>query len=60
MEDPEKKEIEITSADEQPPETPSNFSARAGGKAEVNVRLLTQEEFDRLQKEKAEREIKGE
>jgi len=52
----EKKEIEIISTEEIP--TEAAFSARAGGEASVTVRLLTQEEFDRLEREKAERAAK--
>ena len=44
-------EIELVEPSETP--APEGYAAKAGGKAEVTLRLLTQEEFDRLQREKA-------
>jgi hypothetical protein len=54
--EPENKDIEIRFVEEGVeegllPET--LFSCRASGEASVNMRLLTQEEFDRLEKERA-------
>jgi len=51
--EPENKDIEIKAVEANeafPP--PAAFSSKAGGKAEVNLRLLTQEEFDRREAEK--------
>ena len=61
--EPEEKKIEIKVVDESayeapvPEAAPEGYAAVAGGKAEVTVRLLTQEEFDRLQREKAMKEM---
>lgn len=48
--EPENKDIEIKSVEES---EGGGYSARAGGEASVTLRLLTQEEFDRLEREKA-------
>jgi len=47
--EPEKEDIEIKAVEES---EGGLFSARAGGEASVTIRLLTQEEFDRLEAEK--------
>ena len=57
---PEDPNIEIKAVEEETVlETPSPFSASAGGSASVNLRLLTQEEFDRHNREREAKE-KGE
>ena len=55
----EDKNIEIKVVDESQYEAPvpGGYAAQAGGKAEVTMRLLTQEEFDRHERERAKKEI---
>jgi hypothetical protein len=48
--------IEIKPVEPSETSTPEGYTAKAGGKAEVTLRLLTQEEFDRLPKPEAKKE----
>ena len=51
--EPEKIEIKVVDESGYEAPTPEGFApAKAGGKAEVTLRLLTQEEFDRREAEK--------
>ena len=51
--EPENENIEIKVVEEK---APAAYRIGAGGEASVTLRLLNQEEFDRLEREKAGRE----